>query len=137
MNEFPVIAILDDEADMRKALSRLLRGYGFEVSLFENGESLLASDRGFDCILLDIYMPGMSGFAVLEAMGTDTAVPPVIVITGHDESDLRERAIALGAHAYLTKPIDEKPLMEAIWASAGVHACPLNEGSIDPGIPAK
>ncbi len=108
--------MLDDEARMRKALGQLLRTHGYEAALFEDGRALLAAQasRSFDAVLLDLHMPGLSGFAVLEAMQSGAACPPVIVLTGHDEPGNEARVRQLGARAYLTKPVDEAPLLGAI-----------------------
>ncbi len=66
----PVIAILDDEEHFRRALSRLLQAHGYEVASFAAGEELIAeaARRTFGCVLLDLNMPGMSGFDVLSEL---------------------------------------------------------------------
>jgi FixJ family two-component response regulator len=112
----PVIAIVDDEPRMCAALSRLLRASGYSVMSFEDGAALLAAPKNqlFACILLDLHMPGINGFAVLETLATSETRPPVIVITGHDQPGNAERVERLGARAYLTKPVDEAPLLHAI-----------------------
>ncbi|HEU4678093.1 MAG TPA: response regulator [Terrimicrobiaceae bacterium] len=115
MSDQPVvIAVLDDETKMCKALGRLLRGHGYEVVLFDSGEAFLATQRPFDCVLLDLHMPGMSGLEVMKAVMHQDAHPPVIVITGRDEPGNREHLLSLGATAYLTKPADETTLLDAI-----------------------
>src|SRR6186997_2243327 len=103
----PRLAILDDEARMRIALCRLLRTHGFEVEAFAVGEDLIAGVHRVDCLVLDLHMPGMSGFDVLKEFLVREIKLPVIVITGHDEPQNPGRARALGATAYLTKPLDE------------------------------
>ena len=115
----PVIAVLDDEPQMRKALGRLLRLHGYEVALFENGQSLIGAlaQGSLDCILLDLHMPGLNGFGVLHFLAGQPSRPPVIVITGHDEPGNAARATELGASDYLLKPVDEIPLLEAITRS--------------------
>ena len=125
----PVIAVLDDEAQMRKALGRLLRTHGYEVALFGDGPALLAAHAGrpFDCVLLDLHMPGLNGFAVLERLARGQPPPPVIVITGHDEPGNEARVAALGACAYLTKPVDEVPLLAAVVRSLET-ALPTHRG---------
>jgi len=112
----PTIAVLDDEAKMRQALGRLLRTHGYPVALFEDGVSLLAAQarQAFGCVLLDLHMPGMNGFSVLQALGARPGHPPVIVITGQDKPGNEARVTALGASAYLTKPVDEASLLDAV-----------------------
>lgn len=110
------IAILDDEPRMRTALGRLLRSHRFEVALFADGETLLAAhDRQpLAAVVLDLHMPGLDGFAVLAALAERDPRLPVIVITGHDEPGTFARVAALGAADYLLKPVDERPLVEAL-----------------------
>lgn len=110
------IAILDDQPPVRRALRRLLGTHGHHVTLFEDGFSLLAasSSSQFDCILLDLHMPGLSGFDVLSSLAASGPHPPVLVITGKDQPGLAQRSASLGAAAYLLKPLDESPLLAAI-----------------------
>ena len=114
-----VVAVLDDEPEMRKALRRLLTFRGFRVEEYEGGQDLLAAIglQRPDCLLLDLYMPGCSGFEVLEALRSRQIGVPVIVITAHDEPDTTERAAALGVSAYLKKPVDRETLLSAIQAA--------------------
>ena len=111
-----VIAVLDDEPEMRKALRRLLRTYGFRVEVYERAEDLLASlsTEQPDCIVLDLHMAGVTGFEVLTTLASRHSPPRVVVITGHDEPGTEERVRRLGAVAYLRKPMDEAALFSAI-----------------------
>ncbi|MDB6133712.1 MAG: hypothetical protein JWM59_1955 [Verrucomicrobiales bacterium] len=115
------IAILDDEVQMRKALGRLLRTHGFLVETHTMGSEMLQifSEQLPDCLLLDLHMPGMTGFEVMEALRARHCPVPVIVITGHDEPKNAERVLLLGAVAYLTKPIDETILLSALQKAMG------------------
>ena len=112
----PVVAVLDDEPEMRKALRRLLTCRGFRVEEYECGEDLLAAldSHPLDYLLLDLHMPGINGFDVLEAFRSRQIPVPVIVITAHDEPGTAERVRALGASAYLKKPVDRDALLAAI-----------------------
>lgn len=112
----PVLAVLDDEPEMRKALRRLLTGRGFCVEEYVSGSDLLAAlgSRPLDCLLLDLHMSEVSGFDVLEAFHSRQIHTPVIVITAHDEPGTAERVRALGASAYLKKPVDRDVLVSAI-----------------------
>jgi len=114
----PVVAVLDDEPEMRKALRRLLTCHGFRVKEYESGEDLLAvvTSQSMDFLLLDLHMPGISGFDVLETFQSRHIPAPIIVVTAHDEPGTRERAYALGASAYLKKPVDRDALLSAIAA---------------------
>jgi len=111
-----VIAILDDEEHYRRALSRLLNAHGYEVASFSAGEELIAelAQRAFDCVLLDLHMPGMTGFDVLTRMRGQPTAPPVIVITAHDDPDSLKKAFELNAFECQLKPVASPALLGAI-----------------------
>jgi FixJ family two-component response regulator len=111
-----LIAVVDDDEPIRKALSRLLRASEFRVESFSSGREFLDSLRGGhpDCVVLDFQMPELSGLEVLKVMRLKGLVLPVIIITAHDEPIVRTTCLAAGAAAYLSKPIDEAVLRRAI-----------------------
>jgi FixJ family two-component response regulator len=119
INSKPVLAVLDDEPEMRKALRRLLTGRGFSVEEYGHGNDLLTAigSRPLDCLLLDLHMAEVSGFDVLEAFQSRHIHVPVIVITAHDEPGTEDRVRSLGACAYLEKPVDRDALLAAIEAA--------------------
>ena len=110
-----LIAIVDDEEHIRRALRRLLNSAGYNVALFPGGTEFIGSLPGQrpDCVVLDLHMPTMDGFAVLEHRARQTRLPTVIV-TGYDTPESRTRVTALGAAGYLRKPIDGQQLINAI-----------------------
>jgi FixJ family two-component response regulator len=116
----PVVAVVDDEPEMRKALRRLLATRGFRVEEFERGDEFLAAvgSQCLHCVLLDLHLPGINGFEVLETLGIRRISVPVIVITAHDEPGTAERVRALGASAYLRKPVERDALFAAIAEAA-------------------
>jgi FixJ family two-component response regulator len=114
------IAVVDDEPAVCKALERLLRAAKFEVSTFCSGTAFLESlsNRRPDCVVLDLHMPGVNGFEVQSKLVNDPAgAIGVVIITAHDSTESQERAMAAGAVAYLRKPVDAQPLLEAIRAA--------------------
>jgi DNA-binding response OmpR family regulator len=115
----PEIAILDDEPQMRTALRRLLTCRGFRVEEYEEAQDFLASLEAHspDYLLLDLHMPGLNGFDVLETLRALQSSVPVIIITAHDEPGTADRALALGAVAYLKKPVGRDSLLAAIKAA--------------------
>ncbi len=118
----PRIALLDDEEPVRRAFQRLLTSAGLTVDAFATGPDFLASlaaDRP-DCMILDLHMPVMDGFAVQERLTRDGLHVPVVMITGHDSPETRARALAAGAVAYLRKPVDAQLLLDTI--NAALHA---------------
>ena len=121
VSDVPLLAVVDDDADVRVALTRLVSSAGFAVETFASGAEFLRSldDHEPDCVVLDLHMPEMSGFDVQGALASSHAAVPVIVITGHDTPESRARAIQLGAKVYLCKPIDDEALLAAIGTAIG------------------
>jgi FixJ family two-component response regulator len=119
----PVIAVLDDEPQIRKALRRLLTTHHLQVKDYESASDFLKAlpSHPVDCVVLDLHMPGVSGFDVLAALGSQRIAPPVIIITGYDQPGTAERARALGASSYLKKPVDESVLLSAIKSAIGAN----------------
>lgn len=113
------VAIVDDEESVRRALHRLLRSAGLIVDTYPTGAAFLESlgDRQPDCVLLDLHMPGLSGFDVQARLNAMTAHPPVVIMTGHDSVEAHDRAIAAGAAAFFRKPFRDEVLLEAIRAA--------------------
>jgi FixJ family two-component response regulator len=124
--EAPVIAIVDDEPRMRSALCRLLRVRGLAAVPFEEPALFLQTleTQTYACVILDLHMPEIDGFDVLECTTRQHQHVPIIVITGHDQPGSAERVQRLGARAYLTKPVDEEPLMRAIEQALGQRPDP-------------
>jgi FixJ family two-component response regulator len=116
-----LLALVDDDEDVRVALARLASSAGFAVEAFASGAEFLRSveDHEPDCVVLDLHMPVMSGFDVQRALVVAHAAVPVIVITGHDMPESRERAMRLGAKAYLRKPVEDEALVSAIGNAIG------------------
>ena len=112
----PLIAVVDDEEGIRKALTRLLRSAGLEVTVFSSGVDLIESlaTRRPDCVVLDLHMPVMNGFEVQARLASFDPPVPAIIMTGHDSEETRERALAGQPTAYLRKPINDQTLLDAI-----------------------
>jgi putative two-component system response regulator len=109
------ILIVDDQPAARLALSTLLRREGFDVHDVSSGDEALAQCASFrpDLILLDIVMPGMSGFEVCRRIKAtpETRLTPVVLITGLSETEDRIKGINAGADDFLSKPIDINELL--------------------------
>ena len=115
----PHVAVVDDEEPVRKALMRLMRSVGLSVETFGSGPEFLKSieTRLPDCVVLDLHMPHMNGFNVQALLARKYAALPVIIITGHDLPQARERAMENGASAFLRKPVFDRTLLDAISAA--------------------
>ena len=120
----PLVAVVDDEDAIRKALERLLRSAGLAVQTYGSGLDFLQSlaARQPDCVVLDISMPGMTGFDVQEHLKFAHAAMPVIFITALDDPGDGPRAIQAGAAAFLRKPFGDDELLAAIGAAVGSAA---------------
>lgn len=116
MKRMPLIAVVDDEESIRRALERLLRSATMDVVIFSSGKLFFDSliVRPVDCVVLDLHMSGMNGFDVQSQLVQSGNRLPVIVMTGHDTPDTKARVLANGAFAYLLKPVDERVLLDAI-----------------------
>jgi FixJ family two-component response regulator len=109
------VHIIDDDSAVRESLEALLVVSGFEVETYGSAEDYLARGDGADgCIVLDIHMPGMGGLDLLQILAGRERRVPVLVLTASREPRLEERALELGASAFLTKPVREATLVAAL-----------------------
>ncbi len=110
------VYVVDDDESIRRALKRLLRSFGYHALTFESAEEFLDSPSGKDegCIVLDIHLPGMTGFDLQEKLASRGAKYSVIFMTAYDNPQWQDRAKRAGAVAYLRKPFGEQLLLNAI-----------------------
>jgi FixJ family two-component response regulator len=112
----PVIAVVDDDASVRRALRRLLIRAGFVVETFASIQEFLAAGHRHQtrCLILDIHLPGVTGVDLdkhLDALGSAI---PVILITADDDAPTRAWAQGTGDAAYLQKPFRRQALLKVI-----------------------
>jgi FixJ family two-component response regulator len=115
----PVIAIVDDDESVCRAIRRLVRSLGMQADTFTSGQEFVEMLDGVpwvhvDCVVLDIQMPGMTGLEVQERLARSGHLLPVIFITAHDEVGMRERALAAGAVAFIRKPFNDELLIKTL-----------------------
>lgn len=117
----PVISIVDDDLSVRRALRRLVQSAGYLVETFASAHEFLSSTPSSRtaCLVLDIYLEGMSGFELQEQLATDRVSIPIIFITAHDDVATRDRIKRAGVAGYLGKPFDGQALLDAIQQVAG------------------
>jgi FixJ family two-component response regulator len=111
-----VIAIVDDDDDVRLAIQSLLRSLGHHVLAFGSAEEFLHSEKLKEttCLITDVQMPGMSGIELQARLKTNGHRIPVIVITAFPDERVRERAMQLGALSFLSKPLDAAVLADCL-----------------------
>lgn len=119
MSGEPVVYLLDDEPEMRKALTRLLRAQGLAVQSFASARELLAQapPKGPACLVLDVAMPEMDGLQVQERLRERGVDLPIVFLTGRGDIPMSVRALKAGAEDFLTKPVDGADLLRAIRAA--------------------
>ncbi len=117
MTSMPIIAIVDDDASVRRSLQRLVQSAGYAVETFASAREFLAwlPDRRAACLVLDAHMKEMSGFELQERLAV-----PVVFITGHDDATTRSRIEKSGASGHLWKPFDERAVLSAIRRALGL-----------------
>ena len=110
------IGIVEDDASFRRALERLLRVSGFEAHTFASAEAFLESalPESHACLILDLDLPGMSGFELVAHLSAFAPLPPVIFITAQDDDSLRERASVIPNTVYLRKPFVGAVLLQTV-----------------------
>ena len=119
MTEGPIVYLLDDEPEMLKALTRLLRAQGLRVRGYTSAREFLAQElhQGPACLVLDVAMPGIDGLAVQERLRQSGAELPIVFLTGHGNIPMSVRAVKAGAEDFLTKPVNADDLLRAIRAA--------------------
>lgn len=109
------IHIVDDDHQVRAATSYLLRSMGHRTQIYAHGQEFLDQAQLEDgCVLLDLRMPGLSGFQVMEALRGKGSSLPVIMLSGHGDIPIAVEAMKLGAQEFLEKPYHEAALIEAV-----------------------
>ena len=131
----PLIAIVDDDESVCRAIERLLRSLGMSGEIYTSSAEfvdLVEALPSFqpDCVVLDIQMPGLNGIEVQTRLRRARGAMPVIFITAHDDRVARERALAGGAVAFLRKPFTDALLIRTLDAALGRGE--TGENQLDP-----
>ena len=114
-----VVYVLDDEPEMVKALTRLLKARRFEVRGYTSVHDFLESCplEGRSCLILDVAMPELDGLQLQQRLTHHGILIPIIFLTGHGDIPTSVRAIKAGATDFLTKPVDAAVLVGAVRAA--------------------
>ncbi|TVR10577.1 MAG: DNA-binding response regulator [Salinarimonadaceae bacterium] len=115
-NEVLDIAVVDDDPPVRDSLATIFEIEGWRARPFPDGDTFLIEARRqkFDCVILDVHMPGRSGLAVLEALGGHSFATPVFIISGQGDIPMAVAAIKNGAHDFLEKPFDADEVISRV-----------------------
>lgn len=121
----PLIAVVDDDMSLREALAGLLSAYGYRIDAYASGHDLLASPKlgAYALFILDVQMPGIDGLQLQEEILDSGARAPIIFLTSAIDPEVRRRALAMGAAAFLGKPFHGGELLaqlDGALGSAGV-----------------
>jgi FixJ family two-component response regulator len=111
-----IIAIVDDDASAREGLQSLIRSAGWRVETFVSAQEFLARPgaEAPSCLILDLQLPGLSGLDLQNRMASVGLDIPIVFLTGHGNIPASVQAMKAGAVEFLTKPLDEQKLLQAI-----------------------
>ncbi|WP_410012588.1 response regulator transcription factor [Sodalis sp. C49] len=111
-----LIAIIDDDRSVRSGLSNLLQSAGYATISFESAEQFLNDEArdSIDFVILDVKLKGINGFELISRLGQSRPGLPVMLISGHGDEDMAQRALNAGAVSFMRKPIDVDMLLEHI-----------------------
>jgi len=114
--ESPLVAIVDDDASVRKSTTRLIRSFGYRAEAFASGEEFLASPEASQtgCLVLDVRMPDMDGLEVQRQVVARQLHIPIVFISGRASDDEERRARSAGAIDFLRKPIATATLLQVL-----------------------
>src|SRR5215470_2877061 len=119
------VLVVDDDPGMRRLCARTLGHEGWDVEVVDGGKAALdcvaAPGAPFDCVVSDVNMPGMDGFALIAAIRHHDDDLPVLLMTGDPSLDGAVRAIDTGAVSYLSKPFDHETLAAGVARAARRH----------------
>jgi|SRR5271170_6823696 len=115
-NEGTLVSIVDDDESIREATSRLIKANGFRTESFSSAREFLesASLTEIGCLILDLRMQGMSGLELQHLLVAEKRRIPIVFISAHGNSKVRDEAVGLGAIDFLSKPFSEEALLNAI-----------------------
>lgn len=116
MPPVPVIAIIDDDEDVRKATESLIRSLGYVARTYASASEYLKTSQGepADCLITDVQMPDMTGMELYEKLIATGSKIPVIFVTAFPTEALRNRALAAGARDFLGKPCDGATIIRSL-----------------------
>lgn len=119
----PLVAVVDDDESVRESLPDLLGELGFDARVFASAREFLVSDSlgQTKCLVLDVAMPGMTGFDLQQELKVRGQKIPIVFITAEKDETIRRRALERGAVGVLLKPFSDTALLEALSTALGLN----------------
>jgi FixJ family two-component response regulator len=116
-----IIAVVDDDPEIRAALETLLSAYGYDVETFDSAETFLvrASTCRALCLVVDFHLGDITGVELAHQLAAEGFKFPIIFMTGHGDAAIERQAVAAGGVAFLKKPFLASTLIDAIKKAAG------------------
>jgi FixJ family two-component response regulator len=130
--EQPVVIIVDDDASVRESLAELILSAGFRSACFASTRELLGAGvlDNPGCLILDVRMPGASGLDLQHHLARSGNGKPIIFLTGHGDIPMSVQAMKAGAVDFLTKPVRDQTLLDAVSAAIRMDAARRAEAAI-------
>ena len=112
----PIIALVDDDASVRRGLQRLIQSMGWKAETFASAQEFLArvGAEAPSCVVLDLQLPGPSGLELQKQMAEVGLETPIVFLTGHGNIPAAVEAMKAGAIEFLTKPVGDQELLKAM-----------------------
>ena len=112
----PIVFIVDDDISVRESLESLIQSAGWQTETFETAQDFLSRPHNLvlSCLVLDLALPGLNGLELQRRLATDWPEIPIIFITGHGDVPVTVQAMKAGAVEFLTKPLSDTVLLNAI-----------------------
>lgn len=132
------VFVVDDEAELRRALERLLRAEGYEVAGFGSAAEFLAAlpADATGCVVLDVAMPGLGGLELQQRLGGGARLP-IVFLTGHGDIPMSVQAVKAGAVDFLTKPVKSVELLRAVDAALELARARRSAAGLTAGLRAR
>jgi FixJ family two-component response regulator len=130
--EQPLVIVLDDDASVRESLSELILSAGFRPACFASTSELIGADvlGSPGCLILDVRMPGTSGLDFQHHLARHGNPKPIIFLTGHGDIPMTVQAMKAGAVDFLTKPVRDQTLLDAVIAGIAMDAARRAEAAV-------
>ena len=130
----PLICVIDDDEEVRRALDSLLRACGYAVRTFGSPDEFLQSAEDASCLILDVRLKDADGLEFQQQLLASEATIPIILMTGHGDIPMTVRGIKAGAVNFLTKPCEEADLLAAVEEAVARDQARRRRSHADDGV---